>query len=77
MKIQELDLKTAKLLINSAIKKRNVGAVFYVNEEDAKNIDDFNYYVSMTEKTNEDGDIVVLAERYTYRIVRSTSGCLA
>ena len=65
MKIQELDLKTAKLLIQSAIKKRNVGAVFYVNEEDAKTIDDFNYYVSMTEKTNEDGDIVVIAERYS------------
>ena len=65
MKIQELDLKTAKLLIQSAIKKRSVGAVFYVNEEDARSIDDFNYYVSMTEKTNEDGDIVVIAERYS------------
>lgn len=65
MKIQELDLKTAKLLIQSAIIGKNVGAVFYVNEEDAKNIDDFNYYVSMTEKTNDDGEIVVLAERYS------------
>lgn len=65
MKIQELDLKTAKLLIQSAIKNRNVGAVFFVNEEDVKNIDDFNYYVSMTENTNEDGDIVVITERYS------------
>ena len=65
MKIQELDLETAKMLIQSAIKKKNVGAVFYVDEDDMKHINDFNYYVSMTEKANEDGDIVVIAERYS------------